>query len=182
MLHSRFLSSTSLALSLVSLAACGDDTCGPPAGLSSAGLFASNADVTLNYGSLTSGANNDCPSPDAPAGVISLTLQGSQVDGPGLLTLCIPRPDQLQEGTLALGGGTVQIIDLTGEADGCSYTIERLRPITGDVSVQGMCDNGASTAGYGLTIDGALSLARSCPTMSDTIAVTFAGSVAVAGE
>jgi hypothetical protein len=179
MLRSLFLSSTSfLLVVLVGAPGCSDDACGPPKGAQDAGLLASSADVVLNYGNITSGPNNDCPVADAPEGVISLTLQGNQLEGTGLLTLCIPRPDLLQKGTRQLGAD-VRIIDLSGDKDGCTYTFEQLRPATGDVSVEGMCDNGRDLAGYAITIDGALSLKRTCATMNDTIAVSFTGTVAV---
>ena len=177
MLRSLFLSTTSLLI-LVGAPGCSDDACGPPKGTQDAGLLASSADVVLSYGNITSGPNNDCPVMDAPTGVISLTLQGTQVDGPGLLTLCIPRPDLLQNGTRQLGTD-VRIIDLSGDKDGCTYTFEQLRPATGDVSTEGMCDNGKDLAGYAITIDGNLSLKRMCATVNDTIAVSFAGTVAV---
>ena len=173
MLRSLFLLTTS---SLV-VAACGDDTCGPGSA-QGAGLLASSADVVLNYGSLTSGPNNDCPDAAAPAGVTSLTIQGAQVGGPGLLTLCIGRPDLLASGPLQLGT-EVRIIDLNGEANSCQYAFESARPVQGTASTSGLCDNGKNSAGYALTVDGALSLKRTCNTAIDTIAVTFDGTVAV---
>lgn len=177
MLRLLFLSSTSLVV----LAACGDDECGPGAA-PDFGIHAASADVSLTYGNLTSGQNNDCPDPDAPSGVVSLTIQGSQQDGPGLLTLCIARPDKIASGELPFGVGQVQIIDLNGEADGCSFTIDRMRPTLGTASTSGLCDNGANPAGYALTVDGNLSLTRTCPTMNDTIAVSFTGTAAIANQ
>jgi len=173
----QFLSSISGLVALSLSGGCGDDSCGP-GGAQDAGLLASSADVVLNYGDITSGPNHDCPDPDAPD-VEPLTLQGTQIDGPGLLTLCIPRPDLLQKGELQLGT-SVFIIDLNGEVDACTYALERLRPVTGAVSATGLCDNGTNPAGYALTVDGALSLKRTCATAMDTIAVTFTGTVAIA--
>lgn len=178
MLRLLFLSTTSLAL--VALPGCSDDACGPGDAPES-GLLASSADVALNYGDLTSGPNNDCPDGTAPMGVTTLTIQGSLVGGQGLLTLCIPRPDLLQKGPVQLGSA-VRIIDLNADAvEGCDYEFEALRPVTGEVSVKNMCDNGQTPKGYILTVDGALSMRRMCPTISDTIAVTFAGTVGVVG-
>ncbi len=171
------LSSISL-VAVACLGGCSDDAeCGP-GNAQNAGLLASSADVVLNYTNLTSGPNNDCPDGTAPPGVISQTIQGNQLEGPGLLTLCIPRPDLLMEGSLQLGS-QVRIIDLNGTVEGCTYEFEQLRPVTGEVSTTGYCDNGTNAAGYALTIDGSLSLSRVCPTMSDTIAVSFAGTVSV---
>lgn len=164
-------------VAFASLGGCSDDTCGP-GNAQDAGLLASSADVVLNYTNLTSGPNNDCPEPGSPDDLTSLTIAGSQLEGPGLITLCIPRPDKLQQGPLQLAND-LRIIDLNGTVDGCTYTIERLRPITGEFSAEGLCDNGKNLAGYALTVDGALSLQRTCPTMSDTIAVSFSGTVSV---
>lgn len=178
-----FLSSTSLALvtlaTLGALSACGDDSCGPGTA-PDFGILASSADVTLNYGNLTSGQNNDCPDPDAPAGVISVTIQGMQLNGPGLLTLCVGRPDLLAKGSIPLGTAGARIIDLNGADDaGCMYAFDSSRPVTGDVSSSGLCDNGANPAGYALTVDGNISLKRTCVTTIDTIAVSFDGTAAV---
>ena len=180
MLRLLFLSTTSLVA--LATAGCSDDACGP-GNAKQSGLLASSADVVLNFGALTSGPNNDCPDGTAPAGVTSLTIQGIQLDGPGLLTLCIPRPDKLQNDPLPLGMvDGVRIIDLNGTVEGCTYEFESLRPVSGTVSTTGMCDNGQTTAGYALIVDGSLSLRRMCPTMNDTIAVDFAGTVAVEGR
>lgn len=180
------LSSTSLALfslaTLGALSACGDDTCGPGVA-PDFGILASSADVTLNYGNLRSGQNNDCPDPAAPSGVISLTIQGMQLNGPGLLTLCVGRPDLLADGSIPLGLAGARIIDLNGDDDaGCMYAFDSSRPVTGTVSSTGLCDNGADTSGYALTVDGNVSLKRTCVTTIDTIAVSFDGTAAIAHE
>jgi hypothetical protein len=173
-----FLSITSLA-TLATLGACGDDTCGP-GDAPDVGILASSADVTLAFGSLTSGQNNDCPDPDAPGGIVSVTIQGSQQDGPGLLTLCVGRPDLLADGSIPLGTAGARIIDLNGsDAAGCMYAFDSSRPVTGEVTSKGLCDNGASDAGYALTVDGNVSLKRTCVTTIDTIAVSFQGTAAV---
>ena len=114
----------------------------------------------------------------APEGVISLTLDCTQADGTAIITLCIPRPDQLTKMDQPLGTG-LRIIDLNGDKDGCTYAFEGTRPVTGTVHVSGMCDNGTNDAGYALGINGNISLRRTCPTMTDTIAVTLDGTVAV---
>lgn len=156
---------------------CSDD-CGP-GGAPKIGLVVSSSEVSLTYGNLTSGANNDCRDPMAPDGVISLTIDGTQMDGTSIITLCMPRPDLVAKGEQPLGTG-LRIIDLNGEKDGCTYTFEASRPVTGTVSVSGMCDNGTNAAGYALTIDGNISLNRQCVTTSDTIAVGITGHIAVA--
>jgi hypothetical protein len=176
----RLLFLSTISLALAALAACGDDSCGP-GDAPDFGILASSADVTLTFGNLSSGQNNDCPDPAAPAGVISVTIQGSQQDGPGLLTLCIGRPDLLESGTLPLGTAGVRIIDLRGDdPNGCMYTFDSSRPTTGNVLAKGLCDNGANAAGYSLTVNGNVSLKRTCVTTIDTIAVSFQGTAAVA--
>jgi hypothetical protein len=93
-----------LAVSLA-LAACpgddGDGDCGPGA-TPPDGLRVFGDGFEARYTMLQAGANNDCPDPNAPAGVISLTIAGIQ-DGiePGLITLCVPRPDLFDQATPA---------------------------------------------------------------------------------
>jgi hypothetical protein len=171
MLRSLFLSSISL------LVACGDDVCGP-GDAPEFGLVAGNDEVGVVFGNMMAGLNNDCPDPMAPSGVVSMTLQGTQQNGPGLLTLCIGRPDLLASGEQTFGTA-VRIIDLNGEVEGCTLAYESLRPVSGGATSKGLCDDGASSAGFALTVNGALSLRRMCPTMNDTIAVSFDGTVAV---
>jgi hypothetical protein len=176
-----FHSSISLAVAAAVLAGCSDDTCGPGTA-PTAGLFVGDDDQTLTFGNLASSANNDCPDAAAPAGVVSLTVGGSQTDGQGLLTLCIPRPDLLPGG-LTLGTNAtagVRIIDLAGQTNSCNYSIEATRPVSGTVAGHGVCDNGTNGSGYSLSFDGHLSLKRECPTATDTIAVNINGNVAVA--
>ena len=176
MLRLLFLSSTSLAL-----VACGDDVCGPGTA-TEFGLVASSAEVTLVFGALVSGQNNDCPDAAAPSGVISLTLQGMQQGGPGLITFCVSRPDVLAKEQTPLNSVNARIIDLNGEADGCSYAYDSTRPVAGTFEASGLCDNGANKAGYAIGVDGNVSMTRMCPTMSDTLAVAFNGKAAVSAD
>ncbi len=191
MLHSRSPSPTSsllagLAAALgaaLGIAGCSDDTCGP-GGASPAGLAASGDAVTLTYGNLSGLLGNDCPDPAAPEGVISLSIEGRQTGDPlGLVTLCIPRPDLLMEGDRSLGtimsAADVRIVDLRGNADGCSYTLDSTQPPTGSARATGVCDNGDSPAGFALSLDGAVSLRRTCGTTTDSVPVTLRGQVAV---
>lgn len=176
----RLLFLSSISVSLVGLSAgCGDDDCGP-GGAPQSGLVAGDTDVQLNFGALVSGVNNDCSDPATPD-IISLTIAGSQVGGPGLVTLCVPHPDLLSDGVPLDASTTgVRVIDLNGETNGCSYTLEPGRPTTGTVSASGLCDVGANKSGFALTVDGSLSLHQDCGTSSGTIAVSFDGTVAVA--
>lgn len=181
--RSLFLSSTSLALAL---AGCGDDNACGPGGADPAGLKASSVDVTLTFGNVTSRAGNDCFVPDAPEGVISVSIEGQQTDGTGFITLCVPRPDLLDMGGRSLGLTTstsdIRIIDLEGSANNCTYSIDKTRPPTGTGGGSGVCNNGTDKAGFAIDLDGAISLRRTCGTTIDTIGVKLTGEVAVAAE
>lgn len=185
MWHSPFPSNTSrfvLALAAGS-AGCGDDECGPM-GAESAALIASSAEVTLTYGGLSALAGNDCPAVDPPAGVVSLSVEGTQTDGTGLITFCIPRPDLLESGMRTLGTSLsmadVRIFDVSGSANNCTFTLDSTRPPTGFAGALGVCGNGTDGAGFGIDFDGAISLRRTCGSTIDTVAVTLTGLVAVA--
>lgn len=178
---SRFLSATS-ALVLAAIPGCGDDSCGPQ-GAPTGGLQVSSVEVALSYENLSGLAGNDCPDPDAPAGVVSISIEGTQEGGGGLITLCVPRPDLLDSGPRTLGTSLsmadVRIFDLQGTADGCTYTLDATRPPTGTAIGLGVCGNGDDAAGFALDLDGAVSLRRTCGATVDTIAVTIKGRVAV---
>jgi hypothetical protein len=155
-------------------------------GASSTGLAVSSADVTIVYENLTSLAGNDCPDPDAPEGVISISIEGQQVGNPnGLLTLCIPRMDLMVAGSGHTIGTSqsmadVRIFDMSGEHEGCTFAFDSTRPPTGNVGGIGVCDNGDSEAGFALDIDGNVSLRRTCGSTIDSVAVEFKGKIAVA--
>ena len=85
------------ALILVSLAALlpacpSDESCGPSDALGD-GLVLSGTGVEIRYHDLVASPNNDCPDASAPAGVVSLTISGTQVGGSDAITFCVPRPD-----------------------------------------------------------------------------------------
>lgn len=191
---SRFLSTISVLAplaTLLALGACHDDpTCGT-SGAPDSGLTASATDVTLTFGALVGGLNNDCPDPAAPVGVTSLSIAGTQTGGTGLFTICVPRPDNLAAGDLSLsidaagvpGSPTeVRIVDLTGDASNCTFKFDKTRPPTGTATAEGLCDNGANAAGFALVVDGAISLTRTCGATVDQVSVTLRGRVAVAAD
>jgi hypothetical protein len=167
------------------VAGCSDDTCGP-GGAPATGLVAGGDAVTLTYGHLTGGLNNDCPASDAPAGVISLSIHGTQSDGAGRITLCVARPDRLATAAQALGpdvaGAAVRVVDVAGSANNCTFVIDRSQPVTGTATASGLCGNGSDAAGFALVLDGALSLTRSCGTVDDSVRITLHGRVAVVPE
>lgn len=176
MWRSLCLSSTSLVL----LGGCSGDTCGPGSAAAD-GLVASANGVTLTYGAMAGGLNNDCPDPAAPAGIVSMTVHGNQTDGTGQITLCIPRPDLITDQTMPLGpdintGTDVRLVDLEGMSAGCSFALGNT--VTGTVKTSGLCGNGADNGGFALTVDATVQLDRAC--MADTIDVQLAGTIAVA--
>jgi hypothetical protein len=178
MLRSRFLLITSLLLAVASQTGCGDDSCGP-GNAAADGIAATLPDGKLTFTNLTAGPNNDCPDPAAPAGVISMTIQGTQANGSGRITLCIGRPDLLQTQPLTLGGTDVRIIDLKGDDAGCMYSFDSTRPTTGTVKSSGLCDSGQSSAGFALIVDGAMGMSKDCTTSITQVAATLAGKAAV---
>jgi hypothetical protein len=199
---SRFLSSTSLAsiqglalgfgLGAASAPGCGGGhgspdaaSCGP-GDAPAAGVAASGGPATLTYGQFTGGLNNDCPASGAPMGVTSMTILGRQTDtgGGGLVTLCIGRPDLLATQPLGLGfdaAAAVRVIDLSGQASGCTFTVDRSHAPGGTASASGLCGNGSDPAGFALVLDATLTLTRTCGTTVDAVPVTLRGPVAVAG-
>jgi hypothetical protein len=171
-----------LGVGLLGLASCSDPSCGP-GGAPASGLLATSSEVTIEYGNLSSLAGNDCPDPAAPEGVVSISLEGSYTGGSGLITLCIPRPDLLSRGNRTLGSisstADVRIIDLRATVDACSYTVDPATPPTGTASGAGVCDNGTSADGFALSVDGTVTLVRTCGATVDAITVALQGEVAV---
>ena len=172
------------SLTVTTASGCGDD-CGP-GGAPSSGLTASSADVVLTYGAMSALAGNDCPAADAPAGLVSLSIEGKTADETGLITLCIPRPDLLREGNRTLGTSLsmadVRIFDLTGTSEGCTFTLDSTRPPSGTAIGLGVCGDGIDPAGFALDISGAVSLRRTCGADTDSVAVTLSGRVAVSAR
>ncbi len=170
-------------LSIISVAfagGCSSPTCGTT-GAFEFGLTASNDQVSLVFGDLMASANNDCPDPAAPSGVISLTITGSQMSPEtGLVTFCVPRPDQLASMALPLGTG-IHVIDATATdtPSGCTFTLDSTMVPTGTAAGHDMCGNGSDKAGFGLLFDGFIGLRRTCGATTDSISVGLTGTVAV---
>ncbi len=189
MWHSRSLWITSLLVALgAALGAgsgCSDDACGP-GDAPKVGIVAGDSNITLTYGNMTSRAGNDCPDSAAPSGVVALTIEGTQTEGTGFFTLCIPRPDLLANGGRTLGltvsTADIRIIDLRGASAACTYALDTSRPPTGTGVGTGVCGNGTDKAGFAIELDGAVSLRRTCGTTVDSLAVRLTGRVAVAAE
>lgn len=177
---SRLLFLSSISAALAALGGCSSPTCGT-SGAFEFGLTASNDQVSLVFGDLSASQNNDCPDPSAPSGVISLTITGSQMSPEtGLVTFCVPRPDQLETMSLPLGAG-VKVVDTTATdtASSCTFTLDSTMVPTGTVEGHDMCSNGTDKAGFGLVFDGFIGLRRTCGTTVDSISVGLTGTVAV---
>ncbi len=180
-------SALALAAGLGLGAGCSDSAldCGTH-GAPVSGLVTAGTGAMLTFGNMSASPNNDCPVSGAPSGVTSLTITGTQTDGQGRITLCVGRPDRLATGTQALGTtagqGQVALVDLAGSSNGCMLAFDTTQPPpTGTVTVTGMCDNGESSSGFSLVLDGALSMTRTCGQAVDSLSVTLTGRVAVAG-
>jgi hypothetical protein len=180
------LTSASRFRFLISLVACGcgcgDDgeSCGP-GDAPVTGIIASTSPTPLEFGNLTGSPNNDCPDLD---GVVSLTIQGRPTTGAGFFVLCVERPDRLN-GPLALGidepGNPVRVINVDASADNCTYSYDSSVPPTGTATGEGVCANGEDPAGFSLVMNGNVTLERTCSGITDSVAVTLTGRVAVAG-
>lgn len=179
MSRSRFLWSISAALG--ALGGCSDDSCGthgaPPE------IAIAGDAVAITYTELTSLAGNDCTLPGMPDGVISISIEGTQVGGDGRITLCIPRPDQLNAGMKSIGTAIsmadVRIIDLHGSYQSCTFALDSATLPTGTAGSEGVCANGTDAAGFALDLDAGVMMKRTCGATIDTVPAVLRGKVAI---
>jgi hypothetical protein len=184
MSRSRCLST----ISLVALAACdGDDGACGPGDAPADGITITGSNVALRYDSFDSGVNNDCTVP-AAGGKISVTIHAKQVGGAAPLTFCISRVDLFGKEPLDLAKDDpnnddleFRVVDASGMDAGCTFELADA-PITGTATAEGVCADASDPAGYALTVNGSLTLTRTCGVTVDAVAVTLAGTVAVAGQ
>lgn len=174
------------SISLVALAGCPSDgdSCGPDDDVAQTISAASSA-VSLTYGNLSSLAGNDCPDPDAPSGVVSLSIESTLVGGTGFMTFCIPRPDLLAKGRLLGGnmaGVEMRLIDFSANADGCTYARDPAKPPTGGATASGICKNGTDEAGFSLDFQGTINVKRTCGATVEDVALSVVGAVAVSSR
>ena len=180
MSRSRFLLLISLLLLTAGTACCGGDSCGPGSAAPD-GLGLAGTGVDVKYSGLVAHANNDCPDPNAPAGVVAMTIDGTQVGTSFSVTLCIPRPDKLQAGETAQLGTDVQIMDLDATlGGGCTLARAASMPASGTVVATGVCGNGGDSAGFALRFDGVVPETRTCGAQVDVLNLALSGTVAVA--
>lgn len=166
---------------LAAAAGCGDP-CGPGDapldGLTlTAGPAGATAPVDLRITDLVAGLNNDCPADGAPAGVVSLSIHGQSTGTGAPFTLCVPRPDQLQAGPLALD--EILFVDVNTD-DGCGLEPAAAGAPSGTVRSTGMCGAGGDPHGFALVFDGELTFDRDCGGALDSVRVQVAGEIAVA--
>jgi hypothetical protein len=175
----RALATCATLASCAALAACSsDDSCGPASAATGDVVAAApSAGVSLRFGQLRARPNNDCPAPDAPAGVVSLTLSGLQVGGDQPLTFCVPRPDLLR-GARGLGVD-VEVVDVSGADGACSFRLLPQPAPAGTVTATGVCDNGRDPAGFSLRFDGEVSVERRCGAAVDVLRMTLSGDAPV---
>jgi hypothetical protein len=154
--------------------------CGDPCGPGDApvdGLTLTGDGLALQVTGLEAGLNNDCPAPDAPAGVVSLSIHGQSTGTGAPFTLCVPRPDQLQAGPLPLD--ELIFVDVNTD-DGCALEPATDGAPSGTVRSAGMCGGGGDPHGFALVFDGAFTFDRDCAGTIDEVRVTLAGEIAVA--
>jgi hypothetical protein len=182
MSRSRFLSITSGLVVAATTACCGgNDSCGPGSAAAD-GLALTGSGVNVTYAGLTARPNNDCLDPSAPAGVVSLTISGEQVDTGFPITLCVGRPDLLGSGVRQLGTD-VKVMDVSADlGGGCTLAVASTPAPTGSVQSSGVCGNGSDAAGFAMTIEnGVVAVNRTCGTNVDRLMLALAGTFAVSG-
>ena len=191
MQRSLFRSSTSVVLGLLLLAGCpGDDdgTCGP-GGAPASGLTMTVDGETVTYGAFTASVNNDCTIQGA--GVISVSVHGSQDGGGSAFTLCLPRPDLLGAEPVALvpsrvppmDGDRAMVIDASGAlAGGCTVQKDAAGVPSGTATFLGYCSGGEDPAGYAIEVSGTIPLVKTCGADVTNVSGTLGGRVAVALE
>jgi hypothetical protein len=163
--RARWLAFAALAAAVAPSAACGGgEECGPgdaPAD----GITMEATDAVAEFGQFGSLAANDCPPPEGGEAT-SITIQGVQTgDGAdGRLTLCLPRPDQIEDAPLPLEDSErVQLIDLVATtSDGCRLEVDGDRATSGEVSFAGFCDDGNHADGFALSFAATVPLLRTC--------------------
>jgi len=179
------LAAAAVALVAAAAAGCSGDSCGP-GDAPAAGVTLTVAGETVSYGGFTASENNDCTI--SGAGVISVSVHGSQTGSGSALTLCLPRPDLLGADPVALVPGRVppqpddrvQIIDLSASlSGGCTLARDPAAAPSGTAGFAGYCDGGRDPAGYALSLSGQVPLVRTCGTTVDNLTGTLAGRVAV---
>jgi hypothetical protein len=174
-------------LAIALLAGCSGPPCGPGAEVGSE-ITVTAGGVTLEFGNFTSSANNDCSVAGSPT---SLTIDGVQTspDQPGFfLTLCLPRPDQIDDQSAPLVPGQippgaddlVQVINVNGDlGGGCTLALDSSGVFAAAAHFGGYCGDGLDPAGYAMELTGALPGTRTCAGVGETVSIELGGVAAV---
>jgi hypothetical protein len=154
------------------------------------GVTAAQGADTVTFGMFAAGANNDCPGPGVPGGVVSVTVFGRQVEpaGNAVISVCLPRPDLIDSGDdiplspahqPAEASDRVQLVDLEGDlAADCRWSLGGAPD--GTARFDGFCDDGTHPDGFALTFDATVPVTKTCTGLPDeTVEVILAGTVAV---
>lgn len=163
-----------------------DDACGP-GDAPGDGLTVTGGGVSLRYHQMTASPNNDCPDPQAPEGVVSLTLTALQTTGGDALVLCVPRPDMLESDLPVVAAtpthaAAIEVQNVNATDAGCTITANATTAPTGTGHAEGICADGTDPAGFALLISGQVSVDRDCSGTIDTLRLDLAGTISVSPE
>jgi hypothetical protein len=150
---------------------CGDDEGGEECGAGGQPAdgvtidVGGDAEASVEFGQFDSSPNNDCTPPGG--GPTSLTIQGEQsdpADPSRFLVFCLPRPDRIADQAIPLDDEErVQLVDLVAApADGCRLELDRDRPLAGEITFSGFCDDGVHPDGYAMAFSATVPLLRTC--------------------
>jgi hypothetical protein len=170
-------------LLLAGLGACGGDdddaTCGVADPAPDHGLIVSVGALGFDYGNFTAGQNNDCPSatPNAPT---SVTIGAEQVGTGFAFSLCLPRPDLLT-GAISLADPTlVQVVDVSAQGAGCTYSKNAAAIPSGTVTFVGYCS--AAGTVFDMTLAGAVDGTQVCGAEQTPVSMVLAGTVSIVSQ
>lgn len=194
---SRFAFATvaaaALGASALAGAGCsGDDCAAGPGEAPAAGLSLTTSGGTVLYGRARSSPNNDC-TPFQGREPTSLTVDMVQVDPATdtslFLTLCIPEPDALSDGVVALGYETsdadILLIDAFAQnADGDLFRLDTgASGLDATAELSGYCEDGGAPEGYAIALAGSVPITSSRDdTMTDEIGTFGGGAIAVEAQ
>lgn len=173
---------TALVASLAALAGaagCGDDAACGPADTPADAITMTVDGVELGYGAFTSSPNNDCPDPDGPT---SLTLAGEQIEPEQTgfaLTFCLPRPDRITADPIPIDDDRVEVVDVSGQIDGCQIARDSGEAATGTITFIGYCADGLEPAGYAIELSATFPGTRTCAGVDEPVDLVLSGSASV---
>jgi|GEM_PF-7038391 len=169
-MRAQFFVVISLAVAFTGSTGCGDDCAAGPGDAGQQGLSLTTSAGAFVYGRARSSPNNDC-TPFQGRDPTSLTVDMIQVDPATetslFLTLCIPEPDNLEDGSYALGfetsGESVLLIDVFGRSDdGDVFQLDSSAAgLDATIDVAGYCSDGSAPEGYAIALAGSVPVTSS---------------------